>query len=89
MKYTISFIILSFIMSSAWSQNNNPACELNFFELFVVKIEIRKKVLTGKDYCVYKERTKCGLYEIEVKEVLYSPVNAVYDSSPMLPVMFR
>lgn len=88
MKYLIYFLVPFLSITATWSQNNSKDCELDFFDLFVVNVEVKKKILSAKDYCLYKNGTKCNLYEVVIKEVLYIPKNTVADSSSLMNLKY-
>lgn len=59
---------------------------LDFGDVFVLKVEVKKDVLSKK--CPCNKATKCILSEIIVSDVIYCPPNKSFDSTQLLSLKY-
>ena len=84
MKRTFLFI-LTFTYSVAVLAQHEKKYALDFGDVFVLRIEIKKDVLNGKYLC---NKKKSILSEIVVSDVIYCPPNKSFDSTHLLELKY-
>jgi hypothetical protein len=78
MRAFFLFFLLNLGATSVNAQQKN-LCELEFADVFVLKVKIKNKLVEGNCPC-FAKKNKFALYEIEIDRVLYCAANTVIDS---------
>ncbi len=84
----LAILFLLTFWLNVYSQEKAKKYALDFADVYVLRVRFIDSLLQRKSPCVYRNGTICVLYKIEVKNVLYCPLNTVYDSFGLTQVKY-
>lgn len=86
-RLSLIYIFFFFITNEIEGQNVSRY-PLDFTEVYVLKAKFNESLVHKKSHCIYKNPTKCILYEIKVTSVLYCPTNTAFDSTSLMNLQY-